>query len=274
MPAAPIRGSASPPPVSGEPVLEASGVKRWFGANRALDGVDLTVGAGEIRGVIGPNGSGKTTLLNCVSGFLSLNAGAISYRGRQLAGRSADSIARAGLVRTFQEPEVFASFTVGETCELVVDAARRRSGLNDRIPSTSGAMLSSCGLEAMAELPVAALPHGQLRLLGVVTAIACRPHLLLLDEPAAGLATRDASVLRDVLRRVRELGTTVVVVDHDMSFLLEICDRVTVLDGGRKLAEGDPDQITSDPAVIAAYLGESFVNPRAEAPVEGAKVGV
>jgi branched-chain amino acid transport system permease protein len=274
MPAAPVKGGAPRPPVAGEPVLEVVGVKRWFGANRALDGVDLTVEAGEIRGVIGPNGSGKTTLLNCVSGFLSLNAGVITYRGQRIEGRRADWLARQGLVRTFQEPEVFASFTVRETCELIVKAARPRSGLNHRIPSTAGAMLSACGLDPVADLPVPALPHGQLRLLGVVAAIASRPHLLLLDEPAAGLARGDATVLRDVLRRVRELGTTVVVVDHDMSFLLEICDRVTVLDSGRKLAEGDPTGIARDPAVIAAYLGESFAKRRDGSLAERVEVGV
>jgi ABC-type branched-subunit amino acid transport system ATPase component len=134
-------------------------------------------------------------------------------------------------------------------------------------------MLSSCGLDAVAELPVSALPHGQLRLLGVVAATACRPHLLLLDEPAAGLAPSDAAALAEMLRTARELGTTLVVVDHDMSFLLQICDRVTVLDGGRKLSEGDAEGITQDPAVIAAYLGESFAKRRARDPVAGAEVG-
>ncbi len=272
MPAAPVkRGAAAA--AAGEAVLEASGLKRWFGANRALDGVDLTIGGGEIRGVIGPNGSGKTTLLNCVSGFLSLTEGTIAYRGERLDGKGADRIARAGLVRTFQEPQVFASFTIGETCELAVEAAAKRSGLNERIPRTSGAMLSACGLAGLAGLPVPALSHGQLRLLGVVTAIACRPHVLLLDEPAAGLTAKDAGVLRDLLRRVRELGTTVVVVDHDMSFLLELCDRVTVLDGGVKLAEGAPDEVARDPAVVAAYLGESFAEGNADSAAARAPVG-
>jgi branched-chain amino acid transport system permease protein len=254
-----------------EVLLATAGVKRWFGANRALDGVDLTVRAGEIRGLIGPNGSGKTTLLNCVSGFLPPTGGTISYRGRRVDGLGPDRIARLGLVRTFQEPDVFASFTVRETCELVATTARSRSAVNDRLPEGSAPLLESCGLSEIAELPVNELPYGQLRLLGVAAALACRPFLLLLDEPAAGLAPADAAALRDVLLGARERGVTLVVVDHDMSFLLPICDRVTVLDEGETLAEGDPDAIAGDMSVIAAYLGESFARRHAAAKVAGAR---
>jgi ABC-type branched-subunit amino acid transport system ATPase component len=119
-------------------------------------------------------------------------------------------------------------------------------------------------LNDAASLPVTTLPYGQLRLLGVAAALACRPHLLLLDEPAAGLTPVDAAALRKAITAARESGVTVVVVDHDMSFLLPICDRVTVLDEGHKLAEGDPDGIADDPDVVAAYLGESFAKRRAK----------
>jgi branched-chain amino acid transport system permease protein len=250
-------------PLADEVVLEVASLKRWFGANRALDGVDLEVRAGEIRGVIGPNGSGKTTLLNCVSGFLPLTDGGISYRGEGVEGGSPDHLARLGLVRTFQEPAVFASFTVEETCALICEAARSRAGVNRELPDDPMALLASCGLREAASLPVTTLPYGQLRLLGVAAALACRPHLLLLDEPAAGLTPVDAGALRKAITDARDNGVTVVVVDHDMSFLLPICDRVTVLDEGRKLAEGDPDGIADDPEVVAAYLGESFAKRRA-----------
>jgi ABC-type branched-subunit amino acid transport system ATPase component/ABC-type branched-subunit amino acid transport system permease subunit len=261
---APSPARTAPADLSGaEILLQAEGVRRWFGANRALDGVDLAVRSGEIRGLIGPNGSGKTTLLNCVSGFLPLTGGTISYRGLQLDGRGPDRIARLGLVRTFQEPEVFESFTVRETCELIAKPARTRPGANDRLPDRPDEMLDACGLSKVADARVTELPYGQLRLLGVLAAIACRPFVLLLDEPAAGLATPDAASLRELILRARDLGVTVVVVDHDMSFLLPICDSVTVLDGGEKLAEGDPDEIARDPAVIAAYLGESFAKRNA-----------
>jgi branched-chain amino acid transport system permease protein len=262
---APAPARTAPPDLSGaEVLLRAEGVRRWFGANRALDGVDLSLRSGEIRGLIGPNGSGKTTLLNCISGFLPLTAGSISYRGLELDGRGPDRIARLGLVRTFQEPEVFESFTVRETCELIAQPARTRPGANDRLPDRPDEMLAACGLREVADASVTELPYGQLRLLGVLAAIACRPFVLLLDEPAAGLATPDAATLRDLILRARDLGVTVVVVDHDMSFLLPICDRVTVLDGGEKLAEGDPDEVARDPSVIAAYLGESFAKKAAD----------
>ena len=255
-------------PLSDDVVLEVSGLKRWFGANRALDGVEMEVRAGEIRGVIGPNGSGKTTLLNCVSGFMSTTAGTITYRGERVEGGSPDRLARAGLVRTFQEPAVFGSFTVGETCELLCRTAASRTGLNDELPADARELLASCGLDEVADAPVATLPYGRLRLLGVAAAIACRPHLLLLDEPAAGLTAVDAAALRKVILDARDSGVTVVVIDHDMSFLLPICDRVTVLDGGFKLTEGEPDQVADDRAVIAAYLGESFAKKRAGAAAE------
>ena len=268
-PARPARADRS----GAEVLLETAGVKRWFGANRALDGVDLTVRSGEIRGLIGPNGSGKTTLLNCISGFLPLTDGTVSYRGERLNGHGPDRIARMGLVRTFQEPEGFASFTVRETCELIAGPARTRSGANDRLPERPDELLAACGLDAVAATHVTDLPHGQLRLLGVLAAVACRPYVLLLDEPAAGLAATDAVALRDLILSIRELGVTVVVIDHDMSFLLPICDSVTVLDGGTKLAEGDPEGIASDPSVIAAYLGESFARRNTGSKVAGAARG-
>jgi ABC-type branched-subunit amino acid transport system ATPase component len=227
-----------------------------------------------VRGVIGPNGSGKTTLLNCVSGFLSLTGGEISYRGERVEGRGPDRLARQGLVRTFQEPEVFPSFTVGEMCELISATTGTRRHVNEELPADTAALLSNCGLGGVADLPAAALTIGQVRLLGVAVALSCRPFLLLLDEPAAGLTPADAEALRTVILDARDSGVTVVVVDHDMSFLLPICDSVTVLDGGTKLAEGEPDEIADDTSVVAAYLGESFARKRAEssaqrAPVEG-----
>jgi branched-chain amino acid transport system permease protein len=269
VPSGPVLSRAGPapteaPPAAGGAVLTVTGVKRWFGANRALDGVDLTIASGEIRGVIGPNGSGKTTLLNCVSGFLPLTGGEISYRGERIDGRGPDQIARRGLVRTFQEPEVFSSFTTREMCELVAAGAASRQGVNERLPDRADSVLASCGLLAVSESPVTELSYGQLRLLGVAAAICCRPFVLLLDEPAAGLTPTDSAALRDLILDARAHGVTVVVVDHDMSFLLPICDRLTVLDGGTKLAEGGRDEIAADPAVIAAYLGESFARRHSE----------
>jgi len=257
--------------VVGEVILEAEGVRRFFGANRALDGVDFRVSDGEVRGLIGPNGSGKTTLLNCVSGFLPLTDGSVSYRGRELSGLRADAIARLGIVRTFQSPQVFGSFTVRATCDLVTELSSSRADANDQLSDRTDEVLASCGLAAVADLPVAALPYGQLRLLGVATAIATRPRMLMLDEPAAGLAPGEAEALRKVILVARDRGVSVVVVDHDMSFLLPICDSVTVLDGGRKLVEGNPEEVARDPKVISAYLGESFVERQAGAKTQPVK---
>lgn len=251
-----VPGEASP---NRDVVLEARGIRRWFGANKALDGVDFEVRDSEIRGLIGPNGSGKTTLLNCISGFLPLTDGSVSYRGQQVTGRSPDAVARLGMVRTFQSPHVFASFTVREMCAVVSGLAQSPSDLGNTAVDETDAILRSCGLTEVADVPVAVLPYGQARLLGVAAAIARRPRLILLDEPAAGLAAGETERLCNVILDARKAGVSAVVVDHDMSFLLRICDSVTVLDGGKRLVEGRPDEITSDASVIAAYLGESFV---------------
>jgi branched-chain amino acid transport system permease protein len=266
--AAPARGGNGR---IGEVILEATDVKRWFGANKALDGVDFSVRDGEVRGLIGPNGSGKTTLLNCASGFLPLTSGSVAYRDRQLSGLRPDAIARLGLVRTFQSPQVFASFTVRTTCDLITELSRSRSEVNERLSDRTDDILISCGLSPVADLPVMALPYGQLRLLGVAAAIASRPRVLLLDEPAAGLAPGEAVALRNVILEARDRGVSVVVVDHDMSFLLPICDSVTVLDGGKKLVEGKPDEVARDSSVISAYLGESFVRRQTNGQPQPAK---
>lgn len=248
----------------GDVVLETQGIKRWFGANRALDGVDLKVCAGEVRGLIGPNGSGKTTLLNCVAGFLPLTAGATIYRGQRIDGRRPDAIARMGLVRTFQEPRDFESFTVGESCELVATGASGRSTMNEDLPADAHEILDSCRLHHVADAPVTELPHGQRRLLGVALALSTRPFALLLDEPAAGLGQGDTDLLRDVILRAADAGVAVVVIDHDMAFLLPICHSITVLDGGTRLAEGDPEVVSREESVIAAYLGETFAREQAQ----------
>jgi branched-chain amino acid transport system permease protein len=244
-------------------VLEVTGIKRWFGANRALDGVDFRVFDGEVRGLIGPNGSGKTTLLNCVSGFLPLTDGHVVFRGQAVTGLRPDAIARLGMVRTFQSPHVFESFTVRETCALVSDLARTRPVAVGEPRENSEAVLRSCGLFDVADTPVESLTYGQARLLGVAATVANQPHLILLDEPAAGLAPNETAALCQVILKARTRGVSVVVVDHDMSFLLRICDAVTVLDGGKLLAEGEPTAIATNQEVIAAYLGEAFAERHA-----------
>ncbi|MGE0505174.1 MAG: branched-chain amino acid ABC transporter ATP-binding protein/permease [Solirubrobacterales bacterium] len=263
---APLRGSDEAPAAPERPpldpaapvVLGVNGLKRWFGANRALDGVDFELRRGEIRGVIGPNGSGKTTLLNCVSGFMPTTDGEVWFDGGRIDGMQPDAIARKGIVRTFQQPESFSSFDVATSCGLVLESAERHRG--GKAAATRGVeeILAACHLAEVAELPVEELSYGQLRLLGVALALCRGPAVMMLDEPAAGLTAADSAILRETIMRARDGGVTVVVVDHDMSFMLSMCDKLTVLDSGLKLAEGDPETVSSDEAVVAAYLGESF----------------
>ncbi|MGH9027358.1 MAG: ABC transporter permease subunit [Acidimicrobiia bacterium] len=249
----------------GGPLLEVSDLTKQFDAVRALDGVNLAIKRGEILGVIGPNGSGKTTLFNCVSGFVS-RRGVVRWQGRELRMCAPHRLARRGLVRTFQQPDAFRSMSPRQACAQVL-AIRRDEGANPNIPRAVDGLLALCGLSDTADTAVDALSYGQLRMLDIALAVAARPTLLLLDEPAAGLNDREGAELRDLLRSVHATGVTLAVVDHDMKFLLPLCDRIVVLDAGRVVAEGSPEEITKDRSVIAAYLGERFT-PVADLGVE------
>ena len=245
----------------GETLLEARGIVMHFGAVQALRGVDLQVLAGDIVGIIGPNGSGKTTLFNCISGFLSATDGVVTWRDRDITGWSSDKIARHGLVRTFQDSMLFRTFTVRRSCEVAHEALTAigtRKTSNVDLPEDVAAMLDLCELTASAELLTSELPQGTARRLGIAMALLVHPELLLLDEPAAGLNDVESAELGALLLRIRDAGVTLVVVDHDMSFLMPIVRRLVVLEAGRLLAQGTPQEIQSNQAVISAYLGEQF----------------
>jgi branched-chain amino acid transport system permease protein len=246
----PVAGSGG-----GAPLLRVTGLRKQYGALLALDGVDLVVHAGEILGVIGPNGSGKTTLFNCISGFATAQ-GTIEFRGRQVRHPAPHRLAADGLVRTFQQPLSFTSRTPRQACAEVQMLVRRHDDLG--LPRDPDALLALCGLADVATVALPELSYGRLRLLGVAVALASRPNLLMLDEPAAGLDDDESHALRTVLEATRAAGVTLAVVDHDMAFLLPLCDRVVVLDAGSVVTEGRPDEVTRDPHVIAAYLGEDF----------------
>jgi branched-chain amino acid transport system permease protein len=234
--------------------LEVVGVTKSFGALRALEDIDLTVASGQSLGVIGPNGSGKTTLFNCISGFVRPDRGVVSIAGTDVVGWSPHRIARHGLVRTFQQQMVFSGMSVSECLSFARDL-RRRSGT---AADSFLAVEESSGLRNYGSVAALSLPYGEQRKLGLVMAVAVGPGILALDEPAAGLAPTEQQELISMLRIVVGSGTTLIVVDHNMGFLLPLVVRVAVLDAGRLLMEGAPEAVAGDPRVIATYLGGRY----------------
>jgi branched-chain amino acid transport system ATP-binding protein len=216
--------------------------------------VSLDVDPGETLGLIGPNGSGKTTLVNCASGVLSPTTGTVVFEGRDVTRWSRTRRARAGLARTYQSLRLFKALTVAENveCGLVRSTHDRASERQARVE----AILDAHGLVDLSGVPVADLSYGLQRRVEIARTLVSNPRVLLLDEPAAGLADEETAGLRDLLVETRErLGLSILIIDHDVSFIMAISDRVTVLDEGQVLFSGLPEQVARDPAVIAAYLG-------------------
>ncbi|MDX3105266.1 ABC transporter ATP-binding protein [Nonomuraea angiospora] len=246
-------------------MLAVEGVSVAFGGVRALDQVSFEVAAGQVCGVIGPNGAGKTTLFDVVSGLRRPSEGRVSVAGRDLTGVSPVRRARAGVRRTFQRTQVFGRLTVagnvlaaldwhggggGLAADLVGRPARRR--LERERGERVAEVLELCGLTPLRDAYAAALPVGQRRLVELARALADRPRLLLLDEPTSGLDASQTARLGEV---VKALDTTVLLVEHDMGFVMDTCDRIIVLDLGKVIAAGAPAEIREDPVVRAAYLG-------------------
>jgi ABC-type branched-subunit amino acid transport system ATPase component len=223
-----------------------------FGRVEALAGVTATLGAEGIVGLIGPNGSGKTTLVNTISGFLKPTAGAISWRGKSIVGVPPHRMVRLGISRTFQQNMTFPTLTVRENATVALEQAGRAGEDFRRLlaeADSTGRLADNAG-EIAGELP-----FGMARLLGIALAIAARPRLLLLDEPAAGLNDSEAAALAESICQIRDAGTSILIIDHDMAFLFPLCERVVMLDAGALLADGTPDEIRSDPRIIEIYLG-------------------
>jgi branched-chain amino acid transport system permease protein len=249
----------------GTPLLELRMLKRFFGGVRAVDGVSLAVRAGTVHGLIGPNGSGKSTLVNVLSGLYAPTDGTMLLRGRPLPVGSMVRAARAGISRTFQNLQLFSGMTALENVMVALRGAYRLPlplvlvGLGRaeerRAQAEALALLGLVGLGGQARERVTDLQYGAQRFLEVARALARKPELLILDEPAAGLAHPDAARLIEIIRRIHERGITVVLIEHHMDVISDLCSVVTVLDGGRVIAEGSPDAVKRDPAVIAAYLG-------------------
>ena len=233
--------------------LVAEGIRVYFEGVRAVDGVDLTLERRQIMGLIGPNGAGKTTFMNAVSSFVPLTGGRVHLDGVEVTGWSPQKLVAAGLVRTFQDVATFPGLTVFENVEL----GALGSGLSRRkARKRAWELLENMELRDVASLPASALPHGDERRLGIARAVAVDPRFLLLDEPAAGLDDAESLALTGTIARLRdELGCGILLVEHDMRIIFRVCERIQVLDYGKSIAAGTPEQIRTDRRVVAAYLG-------------------
>jgi neutral amino acid transport system ATP-binding protein len=242
-------------------LLEVDGVTRSFGGLRALDGATLAVAEGEIAGLIGPNGSGKTTLFNIVTGYDRADAGEVRFRGRSISSAGPDRIFALGIGRTFQLTRIFSRLSVLEN--MLVATQRHeswaRSVFRAAGSSTERAqaleLLEFVGIAKLASLPAGNLSYGQRKLLELAYVLVADPEVILLDEPAGGVNPSLLHHIADRIRAVNAAGKTLLIVEHDMEFVMELCGRITVLDQGRVLTTGTPEQVQRDPAVLDAYLG-------------------
>jgi branched-chain amino acid transport system ATP-binding protein len=252
-----------------EVVLKLMGIYKDFGGLRALDDIVFDVRRGEIYGLIGPNGSGKSTLFNIIGGQLSPSRGTVLLRGVDVTAAGPERMATLGVGRTFQIPRLFRGLTVWENV-LAATHLQGRAGLlrgafripgirteERRLAAMVDETLDVVGLRPHAKLSASVLSSGQARLLEIARALVFRPELILMDEPAAGLSQAETAQLASLIRQLAGRGITVMLVEHNMRFVMKVCDRMTVLINGRKLAEGVPSDIRTNRQVVHAYLGRS-----------------
>ncbi|MFK7859743.1 MAG: ABC transporter ATP-binding protein [Granulosicoccus sp.] len=236
-------------------MLELTDISKRFGGVRAVDGVSLHVDADSVHGLIGPNGAGKTTLINLISGLLVHNDGSIVLKGRDIGKAPAHQRAQRGVARTFQNLRIYPNLTVQQNIEVAASTVSRsdsrgNSGLIEEA-------IKQFDLIGKRQLYASELSYGHMRRLEIVRALALAPHVLMLDEPAAGMNQEETEQLIDGLQWVKQNhACAMLVIDHDLRFIMSVCDRITVMSMGRVLTTGTPSEVSGDPTVIAAYLGE------------------
>ena len=241
--------------MTGKEILQARGLVKQFDGVRAVDHVEFSLAAGEIHALIGPNGAGKTTLINLLSGQLRADAGTITFAERDVTRWKAHRRARLGLARTFQIAALFPSLTTREHVEAALQADRLRLRHNRSVKQAAEEILQLCEVGDKLELPARELSHGDQRLLELAMALARKPKLLLLDEPAAGLSSQETDNLIRRIANIKDMA--ILVVEHDMNVVFQLAQRITVMHRGRILAQGSPQEVQRDPRVQEVYLGES-----------------
>lgn len=256
-------------------VLKVDGLSKEFGGVHAVKGLDFTIKRGHIHSIIGPNGAGKTTLFNLITGVYTPTAGTIEFDDRIINGLKPHELAALGMSRTFQNLQVFLNMTAVENVMVgmhlhldrrMLPALFRFAGMERREKEArerARELMRFVGLEAFLDAHASAMPYGALKRLEIARALAAKPSMLLLDEPAAGLNASETQGIDELIRKVSETGVTVVLVEHDMRLVMGISDHILVLDNGHKLGEGSAEQIRHDPRVISAYLGAMHLGEEA-----------
>jgi branched-chain amino acid transport system ATP-binding protein len=248
-------------------MLQVEGLTKNFGGLAAVNAVTLTISAGELAGLIGPNGAGKTTFFNLVTGYLKPSAGKVVFENKEITGKKPHTVASRGMIRSFQQDNVFAEYTALENLVL---AAHLNSGINpaQTILKTRGSrrrsgdivtkahdVLELVGIPQLADSRAGSLAHGHKRMLGIAIALMCEPKLLMLDEPLAGMNGDEVDATLALVRKLWQGGLTILLIEHNMRAAMSICERFHVLSFGRKIAEGTPDEIRNNSEVVKAYLG-------------------